>query len=44
MITDPNVTTKIGDHVKDIALFPVSKDNNDADGVNHDNAKWTIML
>ena len=39
MITDPHVTTQIGDHVKDNALFPVSEDNNDADDVNHDNAK-----
>ena len=39
MITDPHVTTKIGGHVKDNALFPVSEDNNDADDVNHDNAK-----
>ena len=34
MITDPHVTTQIGDHVKDNALFPVGEDNNGADGIN----------
>ena len=42
MITDPHVTTQIGDYVKDNAVFPVGEDNNCSDGING-NAKGTIM-
>ena len=34
MTTDPHVTTKITDHVKDNAVFPVGEDNNGADDGN----------